>query len=162
MDNQTNENEEILFQSIMISASYRRGMIIRRVSIIAVIAGGFASLAVLSIVLGALLAAMVLFVGTIFVLAALGNEQTYTVYNTRVVIKRRGDDKYISVPVDSIISVKTKTAFYEKDLHTATVYFTAKNDKGKVKRYRLRHVLDYKPTVKFLQGVIDGRSGNAD
>lgn len=164
MEIQTNEKEKekILFQHIMSSKAYRRGMLLCRVPITAVVAGALAGFCAISVILGILLAAMAICFGVVFILAALGSEHTYTVYNTRVVIKRRGDYSRKSVPIGSITSVKCKSAFYEKDLHTATIYIKAKDDSGKVKRYRMRHVFDYKPVADYLVSAINGGKADAE
>ncbi len=156
-----NENESIEFQYIMNSKAYRRGMMLFRISATVIATGGVLAVCAFSVVLGIICAVMVAAIGTITVLVALGNEQTYTVYNTRIVLKRRGDYSRKSVPMQNVTAVKCKSAFYEKDLCVGTVTVKAKNDKGKIKQYKLKHIFDYKPLVKYLNEVIDGRNTNA-
>ena len=151
-------NEEILFQRIMSSKAYRRGMIMYRIIITAIGAGALAVTSIVSIVLGILLAAVAIFAGTIAILVSLGNENTYTVYNTRLVLKRRGADNRQSVPLENIVSVKYRSAFYEKDLRIGTVTVKAKNEKGKIKSYKLKHIFDAQPIIEFLVGSINGRN----
>ena len=156
MENQT--NEEILFQRIMSSKAYRRGMIMYRLIITAVVAGGLAVTGMIAIVLGILLAAVAVIFGIISILVSLGNENTYTVYNTRLVLKRRGDYARQSVPLENIVSVKYRSAFYEKSLLIGTVTIKAKNEKGKIKSYKLKHIFDARPIIDFLVGSINGRN----
>lgn len=156
MNNQT--NDEILFQRIMISKAYRRGMIMYRLIMTAIAAGALAALCVVSILLGILLAVMAIFVGVIAILVSLGNEHTYTVYNTRLVLKRRGDYDRKSVPLENIVSVKYRSAFYEKNLCIGTLTVKAKNEKGKIKSYKLKHIFDAQPIKEFLDNTINGRN----
>lgn len=149
--------EKILFQHIMNYKAYRRGMIIARSCITAVLVGAVSALCILSVFLACTLAAAIIFLGIISVLVALGNEQTYTIYNTRVVIKPRGDGKRKIIPLDDICAVKVKRAYYEKSLYTDTVTIIAKDDDGRRKKYRLKHIFDVKPTVAFLQEYIAGK-----
>lgn len=158
MENQT--NEEILFQRIMSSKAYRRGMIIYRVIITAIAAGAVAVTSIVSIFLGILLAVGVIVIGVISILVSLGNEHTYTVYSTRVVLKRRGDYTRQSVPLENIVSVKYRRAFYEKSLLIGTLTVKAKNEKGKIKSYKLKHIFDAQPIIDFLVGSINGRNTN--
>lgn len=157
-----NENERIEFQYIMNSKAYRRGMMLFRISATVIAVGGALAICAVSVALGIIAAVMVGVIGVITVLFALGNEKTYTVYNTRIVLKRRGDYSRKSVPMQNIIAVKYNSAFYEKDLCVGTVTFKARNDKGRVKRYKLKHIFDGKPLVKYLNEVIYGRNTNAD
>ncbi|MDE7164856.1 MAG: hypothetical protein K2O04_05495 [Clostridiales bacterium] len=151
-------NEEIMFQRIMSYKAYRRGMIMTRalITIVAAIALVFTSR--FYIILGIILPIMAIIAGAISILVSMGNERSYTVYNTRIVIKRRGDDTRKSVPLENIVSVKYKSAFYEKRMCVGTVTIGAKDAKGKVKSYKLKHVFDAKPVVEYLTGAIDGRN----
>ena len=149
------QKEKIEFQFIMSYKAYRRKMIGLRVAVTAVVAGGLLGLCAISVMLGLVLAAAVIFVGVISVLAALGAEQTYTVYNTRIVFKRRGNDSRISVPMDNVLKVSYRRAFYEKDLATGTVTVTAKNEKGKIKKYKMKHVFDAKPAGDYINNAIE-------
>lgn len=154
------QNEEIKFQRIMDYKAYRRGMKLWRCTITLIAAVALAMLGFVWLFLGVVGALTAVIVGAISILASLNNEQTYNVYNTRVVIKRRGDDKRKSVPFENIVSVKYKSAFYEKRKCVGTVTIFAKNDKGKVKKYKLKHIFDAMPVVEYINGEI--KRGNND
>lgn len=154
------EKEEIKFQRIMQYKAYRRGMLIFRLSVATVLAVALAFTGFISIFFGIALPVTVFIVAAITILASMGNEQTYTVYNTRVVLKRRGADSRKSVPLDKIVSVEYKSAFYEKRGCTATVTIKAKDDNGKIKKYKMKHILDYKPIVEYFNENINGRKTN--
>ena len=155
------EKETIRFQYIMNSKAYRRGMMLFRITATVIAVGGTLAICAFSVVLGIISAVIVGVLGALTVIVALGNEQTYTVYNTRIVLKRRGDYSRKSVPMQSITAVKCKSAFYEKNMCVGTVTVKAKTDKGSVKSYKLKHIFDYKPLVKYLNEIIDGRNTNA-
>ncbi|MDE6401300.1 MAG: hypothetical protein K2L54_01660, partial [Clostridiales bacterium] len=87
------QKEKIEFQYVMNYKAYRREAISLRVILTLVIAGGLAGLCAISVLLGAVLAAIVLCFGGISIVVVLGTEQTYTVYNTRIVLKRRNSEK---------------------------------------------------------------------
>ncbi len=152
---ETEQNtERVCFQHIMNYKAYRRKMIAVRVSLTVLVAGAAACLCIYSIVLGIIFAAMVLCFGAISVLAALGREETYIVFDTRFVIKHA--EKRVSVPLENLLSVKYKRAFYEKKLATGTITLTATDPKsGKKKTYRMKHVFDAKACVKFLKDAAD-------
>ncbi|MDE6293494.1 MAG: hypothetical protein K2L88_02595 [Clostridiales bacterium] len=154
-------NEEIVLQRIMDYKAYRRGMIMTRMLITLAATVALAFLIRFNIVLGLLLPVAAVIIGAISILVSMGNERTYTIYNTRVVIKRRGEDTRKSVPLESIESVTYKSAFYEKRMCIGTVTIKAKNAKGKLKNYKLKHIFDAQPVVDYLTGVI-GRNTNAD
>ena len=145
------QQDKIMFQYIMNYKAYRRKMISMRLTLTAIIAGGLLGLCAVSIVLGIVLGATAIFVGVLAVIFALGNEQTYTVYDTRIVLKKRGNDKRKIVPMQNIVGVAYKRAFYEKGLLTGTVTVTAKADNGKKRKYKLRHVFDAAPVVEYLR-----------
>lgn len=155
------EKESIQFQYIMNSKAYRRGMMLFRITATVIAVGGALAACAYSIALGIIFAVIVGAIGALTVIVALGNERTYTVYNTRIVLKRRGDDFRKSVPMQNIVGVKYKSAFYEKDLCVGTLTVKAKDENGKIKRYKLKHIFDGKPLVKYLNDVIDGRNTNA-
>lgn len=154
------QKEEIKLQRIMDYKAYRTGMILFRLSVTLAVAVALAFTFMVSVFFGILLPVSALIIGAIAILVSLGNEQTYNVYNTRVVIKRRGDDTRKSVPLENIVSVQFKSAFYEKRRCIGTVTIRAKNDNGAVKKYKLKHIFDAKPVVEYLNGFISG--GNAD
>lgn len=157
------EREEIKFQRIMEYKAYRRGMKLTRLGIALVLCVGLAFTWYISPFFGVVLPVAVLIVTAISILASMGNEQTYTVYNTRVVLKRRGDDKRKSVPLSDITSVKFKSAFYEKRMCVGTVTITAKAENGKVKKYKLKHILDAQPIVEYIAANInEGTDGGQD
>ena len=150
------EREEIKFQRIMEYKAYRKGMIFTRLAIAAVLVIGLAFTWFISPFFGIVFPAVVIIFVTITILMSLGNEQTYNVYNTRVVLKRRGDDRRKSVPLADIISVKYKQAFYERRMCVGTVTVTAKDKAGKVKKYKLKHILDAQPIVEYISAQISG------
>ncbi len=144
--------EKLLFQYIMNYKAYRRIMITTRVLIVLLIAGGAATFALLNVALGIIFPLIVAFLGAIFVIAGLHNEETYMVFEDRVVIKR--GQKKIVVPIDNIKSVSYRRAFYEKDLATGTVKIRATaQGKKTVKTYKLKHIFDAKPVVEFLSNA---------
>ncbi|MCH5155717.1 MAG: hypothetical protein J1F69_03840 [Clostridiales bacterium] len=151
------KREEIKFQRIMHYKAYRRGMMLKRLGIALLLMVASAFTGYISILFGIALPVFVLIIVSISILASMGNEQTYNVYNTRVVFRKRGDDGRRSVPLDSIMSVKYKSAWYEKRMCVGTVTVTAKNDKGQIKKYKMKHILDAKPVVEYLNSIIDGR-----
>ena len=144
--------EKLLFQYIMNYKAYRRIMIATRVIITALLMGGMLALVVLSIPMGIVLAAIVGFLGAIWIITALNKEMTYMVFDNRIVIKNR--DKRISVPLEAVKSVKYRRAFYEKDLATGTVVVTASVG-GKTKSYKLRHIFDAAPLIAFLTETVN-------
>lgn len=151
------QREEIKFQRIMQYKAYRRGMIMFRLGIATVLAVALALTGFISIFFGIVLPVVVYIFATISILFSVNNEQSYNVYTARVVLKRRGDYGRKSVPLDSIESVRCKSAFYEKRSCTATVTIKAKDDKGKIKKYKMKHILDYKPIVEYINESIRRR-----
>ena len=131
---QDNAPKEILFQYIMNYKAYRRKMV---------------TLCALSIAVGITLSLLAAVVGALFVIVAFHKEWTYTIYNTKIVIKDK--DKRHDVPLDGVTAVSFKTAFYEKDLFTGTVTVTVKTAKGGKRKYKLRHVFDAQEGVAFLK-----------
>ncbi len=156
------QKEKIEYQFVMNYKAYRRKMISLRAGITVIVAGGLCGLCALNVVLGIVLAVAVLCIGSIFVLTALGNEQTYTVYNTRIVLKRKGRDKRVSVPMENVTAVSSRRAFYERSLATDTVTLIATDEKGRKKKYRLRHVFGSKPAVAYINGRIDERKARGE
>ncbi len=146
--------EKIEFQCTMNYKAYRRAMISARAILTVAVSGGLLGLCVFSVVLGVILSTSVLFLGVISVLVAYGEERTYTVYDTRIVFKRRGDYKRASVPIENIVRVKYKRAFYEKNLATGTITLYAKNVKGKLKKYKMKHIFDAAPVVEYIDNRI--------
>lgn len=151
MDNERSDAKEILFQYIMNYKAYRRKMVTLRVILTVLAAGGLAGVCAVNIPLGITLALIAAFAGAISVLVAFHREWTYTVYNGKIVIKNK--DKRSDIPLENIISVTFKTAFYEKDLFTGTATVTAKTAKGGKKKYKLRHIFDAREGVEFLQKI---------
>lgn len=146
------EKEYIKFQYIMNYKAYRRFMYMTRLSLTALAVGGLACFAIIRVWLGIIFAGIALSAGAVAVIAALHREETYIIFNTRFVTKH--GEKRASVPLENITSVKYKRAFYEKKLATGTVTIKAKDpQKGKIKKYRLRHIFDAKEGVMFLQNA---------
>lgn len=154
------QQEKIEFQRIMNYKAYRRKMIAVRVGLSVLIAGGLMGVCVKSITLAIICAAIVLFLGAISIIVALSNEQTYTVYNTRIVLKKRGNYARKIVPLENITKVSCHRAFYERGLATDTVTITAENENGKTKKFRMRHIFDAKPVVEFINAAIANK-GNS-
>ncbi len=141
--------EKLMFQYIMNYKAYRRIMIATRVIITLLIAGGAATLSLVNLALGILVPISILFIGAIFIIASLHKEETYMVFEDRVVIK--SGQKRIAVPIDSIKSVSYRRAFYEKDLATGTVKIRAVEEgKKNVKTYKLKHIFDARPLIDYL------------
>lgn len=156
------QKEKVEFQFIMNYKAYRRKMIAERVAVSVALAAAACGLCVFSVIVGILVAAIVLIFGAVSVLLSLGSEQTYTVYNTRVVLKRRDADKRISVPLENIVSVKYKRAFYEKDLATGTLTVSARSENGKIKKYRLRHIFNAAPAIDYINAAIKEQGHTQD
>ncbi|MCM1367853.1 MAG: hypothetical protein NC184_03470 [Roseburia sp.] len=154
--------EKVLFQFTMNYKAYRRKAIAVRACFAVVLAAAACGLCALSVLIGILVAAIVLVFGVIAILLSLGNEQTYTVYNTRIVLKRRGSDARKSVPIGSVTAIKYKRAFYEKDLATGTLTVYAKDGKGRTKKYRLRHIFNASAAISYLNGAIAQNGGTND
>lgn len=151
------QKEEIKFQRIMNYKAYRMGMLLFRLGIATALAVGLAFTCFISLFFGIVLPVVVYIFATISILFSINNEQTYNVYTARVVLKRRGDYGRKSVPFDRIVSVDYKSAFYEKRGCTGTVTIKAKDDKGKIKKYKMKHILDYKPVVQYINESVNGR-----
>lgn len=151
------QKEEIKFQRIMNYKAYRTGMLLFRLGIATALAVGLAFTCFFSLFFGIVLPVVVYILTAITILYSLNNEQTYNVYTARVVLKRRGDDGRKSVPFDRIVSVEYKSAFYEKRGCTGTVTIKAKDDKGKIKKYKMKHILDAKPILDYINQRINGR-----
>ncbi|MDE7107597.1 MAG: hypothetical protein K2O39_04665 [Clostridiales bacterium] len=154
------QKEEIKFQRIMEYKTYRKGMVMFRLAVATAVAVGLAFTSFISIFFGIALPVTVFIVTAITILYSLGNEQTYNVYTARVVLKRRGDYGRKSIAFDSIVSVEYKSAFYEKRACVGTVIIKAKSDNGKIKKYKMKHILDYKPVVQYINESINGRKTN--
>lgn len=151
------QKEEIVFQRIMQYKAYRRGMIMIRLAIATALAVALAFTGFISIFFGIVLPVIVYIFAAISILFSINNEQTYNVYTERIVLKRRGDDSRKSVPLDSIESVGYKSAFYEKRGCVGTVTIKAKDDNGKIKTYKMKHIFDAKPIVQYINERINGR-----
>ena len=141
--------ENILFKYILNYKAYRRIMLAVRISITAVVAGGLAGLCAFNIVLGILAAVVAAAVGVIWIILGMHKERTYTIYNTRCVLKFK--EKSRSIPIENITAVKYKMGFYERDLLTGTLTITAKNAKGKTRKYKMRHIFNAAEGVKYLE-----------
>lgn len=146
--------EKIEYQYIMESRVYRRKMIFTRVAVSVVVAGGLVSLVAVNLMVGILLPVAVLFIGAVWVIAGLQSEMTYTVFNTRFVIKNK--EKRISVPLENVISVKYRSAFYEKKYCTGTITIIAKSpDSGRKKTYKMKHVFDGRAGADYIAEAAD-------
>lgn len=141
--------EKILYQFIMNYKAYRRGAVIVRSLVALSVAGGALGLCAVSVPLGIVIAVAVVALGGISVILAFGVERTYTVYNTRIVIKTK--NKRRSIPTTAIRSVKFTRAFYERDLATGTLTVVAKDDKGRAGRFKLKHIFDAREAVDHLK-----------
>lgn len=150
-------NEKIELQLVMSYRAYRRGMIISRVASFAVLVA--ASLAAISVstLLAVLAAISLIAVCAITIIVCYAEERTYTVYDTKVVIKRRGDDRRTVVPFSDVVGVTKKTAFYERSLGTSTVIVTAERN-GRKRKYKLLHILDGEAVLEYLAAATTGRN----
>lgn len=149
------EREKILYQYTMSYKAYRRKMLSTRISLTLIVTGGLAAMCVLSVALGIMLAITAFVIGVISIMVSYGNEQTYSVYNTKVVIKKRNRDGRITVATDTVTDVKYKRAFYEKDLATGTVTITGRDDRDRKKKYRLYHIFDAEEGIRFLRSCAE-------
>lgn len=146
--------EKIEFQYIMDSRVYRRKMIATRVVITCLIAGAATAFLLMDLVLGILIPIAVLFVGAVWVIVGLQGEMTYTIYNTRFVVKNK--EKRVSVPLENIIAVKYRSAFYERDVLAGTITITAKDpDNGRKKKYKMKHVFNGGEGADYLAAAIN-------
>ncbi|MBD5132621.1 MAG: hypothetical protein HDT28_08575 [Clostridiales bacterium] len=130
--------------------AYRRFAVLSRIGITLVIAGGLCGLCAFSGTLGAILAAIAVCFGAISVIVSFSAEQTYTVYADRVVIKVRGKDYRNTVYIKDIVKTTYHRAFYEKSLLSGTITLTAKTDKGKIKKYKMRHITNAQQTIDYI------------
>ena len=145
--------EKIEYQYIMDSRVYRRKTVVIRVLVSVVVAGGLAVTTLVHLILGILLPVAVLFIGAIWIIAGLQKEMTYTVYNTRFVLKNK--EKRISVPLENVVSVKYRSAFYEKKYCTGTITITAKSpETGRIRKYKMKHVFDGKAGAQYIADAI--------
>lgn len=146
--------EKIEFQYIMDNRVYRRKMIASRVIITCLVAGASVAFLLMELVLGILFPIVVLFIGAVWVIVGLQSEMTYTIYNTRFVIKNK--DKRVSVPLENITAVKYRSAFYERDMLTGTITITAKDpENGRKKKYKMKHVFNGKEGADRLAAAIN-------
>ncbi len=149
MENKT--DGKILFQYIMNYKAYRRGMLMTRITLTVIAAGGLCGLCAVNIPIGITVALIALFVGAILIIAAYNKERSYTIYDDRVVIKCK--DRRADIGLDGIEAVSIGRAFYEKDLLTSTITVTARTAKGGKRKYRLKHIFDCGDGFEFLKKV---------
>lgn len=153
--------DKILFQFTMNPHAYRREAIAVRALATVLIAGAACGLCALSIMLGVAIAAAVVAVGTITVVVAFADARSYTVYASRIVLKRRNAQHKTSVPIESITAVRSTRAFYQKEFDVDTVTVTARTKNG-VKKYRLKHILNSAPAVEFLKSAVEKNNARSD
>ncbi|MCH5160668.1 MAG: PH domain-containing protein [Clostridiales bacterium] len=149
--------DKLLFQHIMNYKAYRRIMIATRVVIAVVIAIGMAFVGLWNLVLGIMLPIIVFFIAAVLIVVSLQHDETYMVFEDRVVIK--SGDKRKVIPTDNIKTVSYRRAFYEKDLATGTVKIRAVSEKKTVGTYRLKHVFDARAVVEYLTDVAKKNKG---
>ena len=155
------QQDKIMFQYVMNYKAYRRFAAMSRIGITLVIAGGLCGLCALNLMLGLVSAAIVLCFGAISVIVSLGAEQTYTVYADRIVIKVRGKDRRNTIYIKDIVKTTYRRAFYEKSLLSGTITVTAKTDKGKTKKYKMRHITNAQQTIDYINSYKpDGDTAN--
>lgn len=150
-------NEKIKLQYIMNYKAYRRKMVAIRSACTVAVAGAMFGFVPVSIWLAVIFAIMVLCIGSITVLVSFGNEWTYTVYETRIVLKKRNSETRASVDIDNILKFDYHRAIYEKDLATGTVKIKAKTSDGKIKTYKLLHIFDAQPLLDYLKSRLDNK-----
>lgn len=155
-----NTQDKILFQFSMNTHTHKRAVLSARIPITVILTGAACGLCALSVMLGIAVAAAVVAIGTIMIVVALSDTRSYTVYNSRIVLKRRGGQHKVSVPTEKITGVVSTRSFYEKDLDVDTVIITAKTSRG-VKRYKLKHVFNSAPAVEYLKSVVEQNTAEA-
>lgn len=132
-----------------------------RVPLTVLLTGAACGLCALSIMLGIAVAASIAAVGTIFIVVSLGDTRSYTVYNSRIVLKSRNGQRKVSVPTENIIGVKSTRAVYEKSFDVDTVTVTAKTASG-VRKYKMKHIFNSAPAVEYLKSVVDKNTAEAN
>ncbi len=153
--------EKIEFQYIMDSRVYRRKMITTRIVIALLIAGACTAFYLIELLIGILMPIVALFAGAIWVIVGLHNEMNYTIYNTRFVIKNK--EKRISVPLENVVAVKFRSAFYERDLHTGTLTITAVNpDNKRKKKYKMKHIFGGREGEEYIAAAMQRKTENKD
>ena len=152
--------EKIEFQYITDSRIYRRKMIVTRVVIGLIVAGGLAVTGITNLILGIVLPVIALFLTAIWVISGLQHEMNYTIYNTRFVIKNK--EKRISIPLENVISVEYRSAFYEKKYCSGTMTVKARAaDTLKVRTYKFKHIFDGKAGADYIAAAIE-RNNNGE
>ncbi|MCH5350599.1 MAG: hypothetical protein J1F39_01345 [Clostridiales bacterium] len=145
--------EKIMFQYITDSRVYRRKMIFTRVLISVIVAGGLSAFVLISLIVGILLPVVALFVAAIWIIYGLQYEMTYTIFNTRFVIKNR--DKRINVPLENVVSVKYGSGPFDKKYLTGTITVKARAEGAhRVKTYKMKHVFDGRAGAEYIAAAI--------
>lgn len=153
--------EKIEFQYITDTRVYRAKTIFIRVLISVIVAGGLSAFYLLSLILGILLPVAALFIGAIWVISGLQYEMTYTIFNTRFVIKNK--DKRINVPLENVVSVKYSSGPFDKKYLTGTITIKARaEDTLRLKTYKMKHVFDGKAGKEYIAAAIASRKEKAD
>ncbi|MCH5158786.1 MAG: hypothetical protein J1F33_06290 [Clostridiales bacterium] len=151
--------EKIEFQYITDTRVYRAKMIFTRVIISVIVAGGLSAFVVMSLIIGILLPAVALFIGAIWVISGLQYEMTYTVFNTRFVVKNK--DKRISVPLENVVSVKYGSGPFDKKYLTGTITVKARAEGTlRIKTYKMKHVHDGKAGAEYIAAAIEKHKEN--
>lgn len=153
-----NQDEKLCYQYIMNFRAYRIPLIVSRVTAAVILSIGGACTVMISVPLGIVLALLFLFLGALSILTKFHHDETYMIFNNRVVIKHSG--KRYTAYTDKIKSVQKKQAFYEKRFGTFTITITALNENNKVKKLKLRHVFDANAGYDFLVKAV-AQSDNA-
>ncbi len=149
--------EKLLYQYVMNYKAYRRGMLIFRLTVSIVAAGACVAFYLILWALGIIVPLAVAAVCAVWIISAYNKEESYAIYDTRLVIRKHGGR--ISVPLDAITAVDYRRAFYEKDLGTGTVIVSSRVG-GKKKKSKLRHVFDAQAGLDFLNKTAENNVKN--
>lgn len=150
-----NQDEKLCYQYIMNFRAYRVPLIISRITASVILSIGGACVTIVSVPLGIVLALLFLFLGALAILTKFHHDETYLIFNNRVVVKH-SNKRYIAY-IDKIKSVQKKQAFYEKRFGTYTITVTALNENNRVKKLKLRHVFDANAGYDFLVNAVAAR-----
>lgn len=153
--------EKIEFQYIMNYRAYRRSLLTVGITVTLLVTAALAMLCFWSVAMGAVIAATALIVGALVILSSYGSEQTYTVYNDRIVFKSRGHEKRKKAELKDLTAFKSVTSPLERPLKTCTLVLYFKTSRGK-KTYRMYHVFNVTPLTDFLSQVIQNKGKPAD
>lgn len=151
-----NAQEKLLYQFSANVRAYRRRVLWRYIPAIVLSVGATLALCAFTILTGVLLAVMALAVWAVVLLVKLGDRRTYTVYDSRIVFKRRNGVIKKSVEIDAVTDIKLSHAFYERSLGTETATFTVAEGKGGKKKYKMISVVGITPAIEYIRSKMKG------